>query len=115
MNWKRKYWACETNRTNGSPALLRLNQYKMPDLIKHLQTLVSLDGRHIQPDALRQMRIYLDRVHHQMDDMQREVDTLAPWLQLFAQVPYVLSAQIQQRPDLAEEWQTLQEISCPLR
>ena len=98
------------------PALLRLIEYQMPDLLKQLRMLVSTDGRHIQPDALHGLRIYLDRVHHQTNDMQREIDTLAPWLQLFAtDSVYVLSAQITKRPTLNEQWQTLTEFLLRLR
>ncbi|MCB0161531.1 MAG: hypothetical protein KDD83_25520, partial [Caldilineaceae bacterium] len=90
------------------PALLRLNEYKMPDLISQLQTLLDTTDHHIRPATLRTLRIFVNRIHYQLADMQRELDRFAPWHRLFAQMPHAVRTSIAGKPALGDYFKTLQ-------
>jgi cyclic beta-1,2-glucan synthetase len=44
--------------------------------------LMLLLGSHpnLQPETLNELQLYLDLMHHQLQDMQRSLDSYAPWL-----------------------------------
>ncbi|CAN5406137.1 hypothetical protein BH10CHL1_BH10CHL1_00970 [soil metagenome] len=86
----------------------------------------ELDGRlidfieahaaHLNIETIRDYRIYSDRVHARLDNMQREVDQFLPWLAYLAQPP-ALFTELDNPVDapnteilatLRETWQTLQ-------
>ncbi|GAF67338.1 unnamed protein product, partial [marine sediment metagenome] len=47
---------------------------------------------HIELFVLRDVRIWLDRVHHQIREMDREIDRYAPWLRLWPTAPESVAA-----------------------
>jgi cyclic beta-1,2-glucan synthetase len=51
-------------------------------LINLLQTPINLD-----PSTLGELQLYLDLMHHQLQDMQRSLDLFAPWLRLLESAP----------------------------
>ncbi len=57
--------------------------------------------------VLRDVRIWLDRVHHQIDEMRREVDTYAPWARLWTSAPESMGL-------VAHEFEHLLALSLPL-
>ena len=41
----------------------------------------------LNPEALTELQLYLDLMHHHLQDMQRSLDLLAPWLGMLETVP----------------------------
>lgn len=81
-----------------------INEFLMATIDKS----VKQDGGAVNAELLHSCRTYADRIHHHLESLQRDVDTLLPWLKLFAQPPELLRQPTAQ-PALREGWRLLQE------
>ena len=63
----------------------------------------------VDAEVLQSCRIFVDRIHHHLDDMRRDVATLLPWLDLFVQPPTLFS-DAETQPELHQLWKELQEM-----
>jgi cyclic beta-1,2-glucan synthetase len=51
-----------------------------PELDRQLVALLRADAYRHEADALDALRTWMDRLHHQLREMRREIETLLPWL-----------------------------------
>ncbi len=58
------------------------------------------------PDTLRKLSIWIDRVRHQLRRIRIDIQVLAPWLLVMAEMPR--PAQLDTDPELASAWEALQ-------
>lgn len=58
------------------------------------EALDAADGD-LQGHVLRDIRVWLDRFHHQVAEMRRELDTFAPWLALAEESPEFVRAEME--------------------
>ncbi len=78
-------------RARGSPrawraALADLCERDCPELQGMLLGAIERPARP-QPQALREIRVWLERLHHHLRGMQRDFETLAPWLEALERAP----------------------------
>jgi len=87
-------------------ALCALAEVECPAFERELGD--ALDAADGDPGVavLRDIRIWLDRLHHQVHEMSREIDTYAPWTRLWSSAAEPLR-------ELAGELQELLPLSAP--
>jgi len=97
--------AVQDDPAGSAPLLTRLSNTGWQELNRLLMSLVESGARVSDAAALRDLRIWSERVHHQLLNMRNEWDLLLPWL-----VP------LSQSPDLTgfgkpvrSAWQALQD------
>ncbi|MDP3937592.1 MAG: glucoamylase family protein, partial [Deltaproteobacteria bacterium] len=61
--------------------LTRLCEHDCPELDRMLMAAIALPGSS-RPEALSEIRTWLERIHHHLRGMQREFETLVPWIAL---------------------------------
>ena len=69
-------------------ALQRLCERECAELERTLAKAIELPGT-AGSETLREVRIWLERVHHHLRSMQRDVETLLPWLPLIDSPPSI--------------------------
>ncbi|MCX6047321.1 MAG: hypothetical protein NT075_19625 [Chloroflexi bacterium] len=79
---------------------------------------IEANAAHLNIETIRDYRIYSDRIHARLDNMQREVDQFLPWLTFLAQPPALFTQLAKPAAtdtpgaeilgSLQEAWQTLQ-------
>ncbi|MFO7679693.1 MAG: glucoamylase family protein, partial [Chloroflexota bacterium] len=84
--------------------LLHLLTHEQPALSAHLMALVEA-GDTIEARKIHTWRVYAERIHHHLQAMQRELDTLLPWVLPFSQPPALFTQATD--PAVQTAWQTL--------
>ncbi|MFN8489340.1 MAG: glucoamylase family protein [Caldilineaceae bacterium] len=77
------------------------------ELDQHLIEFIEANTATLNTETLRDYRVYADGIHQHLDNMQREIDLLLPWLAFLAQPPEFFTQAPAGTP-LAETWQALQ-------
>lgn len=96
-----------------TPALLMdLFKEGQTELESMLWEAVQQTDEETAPDTLRKLSVWIDRVRHQLRRIRIDIQVLAPWLLVMADMPR--PAQLDSSPELASAWKTLQE-TLPLR
>jgi cyclic beta-1,2-glucan synthetase len=67
-------------------ALQRLCEHEFPEL-EHMLMKAIERPRAVRPEMLREVRIWLERLHHHLRSMQRDIEILLPWLPLIDSRP----------------------------
>lgn len=65
------------------------------------------NGEAVDADLLQSCRLFVERIHHHLDDMRRDVATLLPWLEEFAHPP-ALFVDRTEPSDIHELWLQLE-------
>ena len=68
--------------------------------------LIAANASALDADALNQLQLAADRTQHHLYNMQREIEQLAPWLELLIQPP-ALFARPDGPPAIRAAWQAL--------
>ena len=93
--------------TEFTPALLaQLFKEGQAELEAMLWEAVQQTDEETAPDTLRRLSIWIDRVRHQLRRIRIDIQVLAPWLLVMAELPR--PAQLETRPELASAWEALQ-------
>jgi cyclic beta-1,2-glucan glucanotransferase len=88
-------------------ALQALTDREEPVFESELRKLLEGAAGDLPLGVLRDVRIWLERLHQQIREMSREIETYAPWARLWLSVPEVLRG-------LAHELQDVLPLSLPL-
>ena len=100
------------DRNQFTPALLmQLFEESQAELEAMLWEAVQQTDEETAPDTLRQLSIWIDRVRHQLRRIRIDLQVLAPWLLVMAEMPR--PAGLETNPELASAWQAL-EANLPL-
>lgn len=95
------------DRTQFTPALLmELFKEGQTELEAMLWEAVQQTDEETAPDTLRKLSIWIDRVRHQLRRIRIDIQVLAPWLLVMAEIPR--PAQIDSNSELSSAWQALQ-------
>jgi cyclic beta-1,2-glucan synthetase len=83
--------AAQVSRARGTPdawrhAVMYLCECECPELDCLLMRAIEVPGG-VGPETLREVRIWLGRVHHHLRSMQRDLETLLPWSALVSDPP----------------------------
>ncbi|MBL7065593.1 MAG: hypothetical protein ISS49_15490, partial [Anaerolineae bacterium] len=79
--------AVQDDPAGSAPLLTRLSNTGWQELDRLLMSLVESGARISDAAALRDLRIWSERVHHQLLNMRNEWDLLLPWLVPLSQPP----------------------------
>jgi len=93
--------------TQWPRALRALVEVEWPAFEQEFQRALDEGKEDLELAVLRDVRIWLDRGRHQLREMNREIDTYAPWTRLWSFVPEPLC-------ELADELKELLTLSVPL-
>jgi len=74
--------AAHDNLDDGWAALRTLGDETSAELDRELLTFLETGAHRQEPDLLRALRMAIDRLHQQLQQLRRELDTLLPWLAL---------------------------------
>ncbi|MBW2230955.1 MAG: cellobiose phosphorylase [Deltaproteobacteria bacterium] len=88
-------------------ALRSLAEVECPAFERGLGAALAEADGDLELPALRDIRIWLDRVHQQLREMRREIDTYAPWTRLWLSAPEPLR-------ELVDELQELLPLTASL-
>ncbi|HEU4744186.1 MAG TPA: glucoamylase family protein, partial [Anaerolineales bacterium] len=95
------------DRSQFTPALLmELFKEGQTELEAMLWEAVQQTDEETAPDTLRKLSIWIDRVRHQLRRIRIDIQVLAPWLLVMAEMPR--PAQIDSNSELSSAWQALQ-------
>jgi cyclic beta-1,2-glucan synthetase len=95
------------DRTQFTPALLmELFKEGQTELEAMLWEAVQQTDEETAPDTLRKLSIWIDRVRHQLRRIRIDIQVLAPWLLVMAEMPR--PARLDTNSELASSWQALQ-------
>ena len=93
--------------TQFTPALLmELFKEGQTELEAMLWEAVQQTDEETPPDTLRKLSIWIDRVRHQLRRIRIDIQVLAPWLLVMAEMPR--PAQMDSNSELASAWEALQ-------
>lgn len=98
--------AAQNDAKTGVPLLNQLIGSQWSELNQALMPLIAANTNALDADALNKLRIAADRTRHQLFDMQRELEQLAPWLEFLIQPP-ALFARSAGSPAINAAWQAL--------
>ena len=85
--------AIEDDPSRWWPALRNICDRDVPELDRHLLDAIEQRKGHVATLArVREVRIWLERLHHHLRTMDREYGVLFPWLRLLGQAPPALIA-----------------------
>lgn len=84
--------------------LLHLLAHEQPALSNHLMALVEASDA-IEAHRIHTWRVYAERIHHHLQAMQRDLDTLLPWVLPFSQPPLLFTQSTD--PAVQAAWHTL--------
>lgn len=84
--------------------LLHLLAHEQPTLSNHLMALVEVSDA-IEANKIHTWRVYTERINHHLQAMQRELDTLLPWVLPFSQPPSFFTQSAD--PAIQAAWQNL--------
>jgi cyclic beta-1,2-glucan synthetase len=104
--------AIEAETHQWIPLLLRLIEVEWPHLDHLLLELVEANIHLMDAEHLHGLRLYAQRLHHHLQNMQREVEILLPWL-LPVNQPPAFFRQTSDDPAVAEVWASLVETLLP--
>jgi cyclic beta-1,2-glucan synthetase len=103
-NMRQQIAAAQNNVETWIPLLNQLIGAGWRELNQALMTLVAANM--LDADALNQLNLAADRTQHHLYNMQREIELLAPWLELLNQPP-ALFVRSDSSPAIHAAWQTL--------
>ena len=96
------------DREQFTPALLgQLFKEGQAELEALLWEAVQQTDEETDPDTLRKLSIWIDRVRHQLRRIRIDIQVLAPWLLALADMPR--PTQMEANPELASAWEALQD------
>ena len=90
------------------PLLTELSDDGWQELDGLLMSLVESSLHSLDTATLRDLRIWSERVHHHLLNMQNELDMLLPWLRPLSQPP-ALFTQAEASLSITDAWQALQD------
>jgi cyclic beta-1,2-glucan synthetase len=91
------------------PLLIRLSTSGRERLNQLLLDWVEANPTTLDPDLIQRCRTYVERIHHHLDNLRRDVDRLQPWLARRTQLPALL-ADDTASPALAAAWRTVDQL-----
>jgi cyclic beta-1,2-glucan synthetase len=88
-------------------SMMKLFQDSNAELENMLWEAIQNSDEEITPDVLRSLSIWINRVRYQLKHLRIDLQVLAPWLLVLADIPR-LSEQIETIPELTSAWADLQ-------
>ena len=105
-NMRQQITAAHDEVETWVPLLNQLIGQRWSELNHALMTLIAANAGALDADALNQLNLAADRTQHHLYNMQREIEQLAPWLELLIHSPALFT-----RPDgppaIRAAWQAL--------
>ena len=81
LHWiRQQVLAVQDDPGRWAPLLASLCDDGLQQLDQRLMSLIEAGSRDLEAETLRNLRIWSERVHHHLLDMQRKLDLLLPWL-----------------------------------